>query len=115
MAKRSRPPERERIATAPDERVRRLAEIAEAPLPPQPLYAAAPSFFGLPRVTESDRAERTDVMLTGLPYDGGVLERPGARGGPRAAREASLVLGTYSEALGLDVRDEIRAADGGDL
>jgi agmatinase len=116
MAKRSKPPERaESSESASPERLRRLADLADAPLQTQPAYAAAESFFGLPRVGDTDRASRVDVMLTGLPYDGGALARPGARAAPRAIREASLGLGTYSEALGIDVRDEIRAADGGDL
>ena len=56
-----------------------------------------------------------DVLLTGVPYDGGALERPGARVAPRAVREASLRLGGYAEALGIQVWDEINAADGGDV
>jgi agmatinase len=56
-----------------------------------------------------------DVLLTGVAYDGGALERPGARLAPRAVREASLQLGGYAEALGIQVWDEIKAADGGDV
>jgi guanidinobutyrase / D-arginase len=72
------------------------------------------TFFGLPR-HDVDRAPSVDVLLTGLPFDGGVLYRPGARLAPNAVRAATLGFGSYSDALGISVWDEIRAADGGDV
>lgn len=74
-----------------------------------------PTFFGLPRGDVADRALSVDVLLTGLPYDGGVLHRPGARLAPNAVRTATVGFGSYSDALGIAVWDEIRAADGGDV
>ncbi len=38
---------------------------------------------------------RERVVLLGLPYDGGIPSRPGARFGPRALREAIASFGTY--------------------
>jgi guanidinopropionase len=84
-------------------------------LPAEPAYTKVPSFFGLPRHGASDRVPEVDVLLSGLPYDGGALYRSGARFAPRAVRDASLGIGSYSEALGIGVWDEIRAADGGDV
>ena len=75
----------------------------------------ADTFFGRPRSEASDPVPPVDVLLSGAPYDAGVLARPGARLAPRAVREASLGFGGYSDALGISVWDEIRAADGGDV
>src|SRR5262245_10618492 len=85
-----------------------LAEVRDPALYPT-------TFFGLPREDALDRAPSVDVLLTGLPYDGGVLHRPGARLAPAAVREATAAFGSYSDALGISVWDEIRAADGGDV
>ena len=38
-----------------------------------------------------------DFPIVGLPFDGATLLRPGARFGPRAIREASSLLGRYSD------------------
>ncbi|MET0397576.1 MAG: arginase family protein [Longimicrobiaceae bacterium] len=49
-------------------------------------------------------------VVLGLPYDGGIPSRPGARFGPRAIREALAAFGTYDGA-----REVRPAADLGDL
>jgi formimidoylglutamase len=49
-------------------------------------------------------------VLLGLPYDGGIPSRPGARFGPRALREALAAYGTYDGA-----REAAPAVDLGDL
>jgi agmatinase len=56
-----------------------------------------------------------DVLLCGVPFDGGTSFRPGARFGPRAVREASALSRPYSQALGVDIFRELSAADGGDV
>ncbi|HEY6077519.1 MAG TPA: arginase family protein, partial [Polyangiaceae bacterium] len=56
-----------------------------------------------------------DVLLCGVPFDGGTSFRPGARFGPRAVREASALARPYSQALGVDVLAELSVADGGDV
>jgi agmatinase len=73
------------------------------------------TFFGLDRQDSLDRAPSVDVLLTGVPYDGGALHRPGARLAPAAVRAATAGFGSYSDSLGISVWDEIRAADGGDI
>jgi arginase family enzyme len=56
-----------------------------------------------------------DVLISGVPYDAGSAFRPGARFGPRAVREASAMASPFSAALGVDVFEELKAADGGDV
>jgi agmatinase len=51
-----------------------------------PRFAGAYSFMRLPLSRDLARA---DVTVVGLPFDGGVNRRPGARYGPRAIRQAS--------------------------
>lgn len=51
-----------------------------------------------------------ETVIVGLPYDGGIPTRPGARFGPRAIREALAAFGTWDEE-----RDAVSATDLGDL
>ena len=57
-----------------------------------------------------------DVVVQGLPYDLGVLNRPGARFGPRSIREASCQL-AWGEVWpwGFDPFDKIAVMDTGDI
>lgn len=86
-----------------------------APESTEPQLLFPPTFFGLPRHDSLDRAPSVDVLLTGLPHDGGAVHRPGARLAPNAVRAATVGFGSYSDALGISVWNEIRAADGGDV
>lgn len=80
-----------------------------------PRYAGIPTFLRLPIVLESTTVPDVDVLLCGVPFDGGSSYRPGARHGPRAVREASGLARGFSAALGIDIYEELRVADGGDV
>ena len=80
-----------------------------------PRVAGIPSFLRLPIHDDPSHVPAVDVLLCGVPYDGGTSFRPGARFGPRAVREASALARSFSAALGVDVYDELRVADGGDI
>ncbi|HEY3254812.1 MAG TPA: arginase family protein [Polyangiaceae bacterium] len=80
-----------------------------------PRVAGIPSFLRLPIHDDPDPVPAVDVLLCGVPFDGGTSFRPGARFGPRAVREASALARSFSAALGVDVYDELRVADGGDI
>jgi len=56
-----------------------------------------------------------DVLLLGVPTDAAALYRTGARGGPNAVRQVSWMGGRFSAALGVDIYDELRVADGGNV
>ncbi|HVY29722.1 MAG TPA: arginase family protein [Polyangiaceae bacterium] len=79
----------------------------------QPRFAGIPSFLRLP--VHDQGLPPVDVLLCGAPFDGGTSFRPGARFGPRAVREASALSRPYSQALGVDIFQELSAADGGDV
>ena len=55
----------------------------------RPRYTGIPTFFRAP-CTES--LADTDIGIIGVPYDGGVTNRTGARHGPRAVRDQSSLL-----------------------
>jgi agmatinase len=80
-----------------------------------PRFAGVPTFLRLPVYDDPRTVPAVDVLLCGVPFDGGTSFRPGARFGPRAVREASALARSFSAALGVDVYDELRVADGGDI
>lgn len=55
-----------------------------------------------------------DWALYGVPFDGGVTYRPGARFGPRAVRDASQYVKRYSIEHDVDVCEVLSLADAGD-
>ncbi len=74
-------------------------------MPTDPAFVGIPTFLKLPWVQTPEQlaAERPDVVIVGAPFDMGVTNRPGARFGPRAIRQASnLGRGIYH--LGLEVQ-----------
>ncbi|AUC51908.1 MAG: agmatinase [Sagittula sp.] len=77
------------------------------------VFAGAPSFL---RRKYTKDLTGVDVAVTGLPFDQAVTNRPGARLGPRAIREASL-LQTMDKPYGwdFDVLSECAIADYGDM
>jgi agmatinase len=81
--------------------------------PAQARFSGIPSFLRLP--VHDQGLPPVDVLLCGAPFDGGTSFRPGARFGPRAVREASALSRSYSQALGVDIFDELSVADGGDV
>ena len=56
-----------------------------------------------------------DVALLGIPYDGGVSYRPGARFGPRAVREQSSLIRPWHPVLKVHPFERLRVADCGDI
>ena len=55
----------------------------------QARFTGIPTFMRTPLITDlSD----VDIALVGVPYDGAVTNRPGARHGPQAIRTASTLM-----------------------
>ena len=74
---------------------------------PDPRDPRAPALLHAPREGESLEGR---VVLLGVPYDGGIPSRPGARFGPRAIRDALSSFGSWD-----GERDVAPVVDLGDL
>ncbi|MCA9290484.1 MAG: agmatinase [Phycisphaerales bacterium] len=80
-----------------------------------PRFAGVPTFCRFPLLDQVEPAHRpVDWVLYGIPYDGGVTYRPGARFGPRAIREASQYVKPVNLELGVNIAHVLSMADGGD-
>ena len=82
----------------------------------EPRYAEIATFMRVPYLPDFDRADpAVDVALYGVPYDGGVTNRPGARHGPREIRNQSSLMRAINHATGVDPYRLCRVADVGDV
>jgi len=77
-----------------------------------PRFAGPATFARLPRCDEVDRC---DIAVVGVPFDGGVTYRPGARFGPAAIRAGSKLLRPYHPGLDVDPFGAQQVADAGDI
>lgn len=77
-----------------------------------PRFAGPPTFARLPRI---DEVERADVAVVGVPFDGGVSYRPGARFGPGHIRQASRLLRPYNPAIDVEPFGAQQVVDAGDI
>jgi agmatinase len=77
-----------------------------------PRFAGPPTFARLPR---RDEVTRCDVAIVGVPFDSGVVYRPGARFGPMAVRQGSRLLRPYHAELNVRPFATQQVADAGDI
>jgi guanidinopropionase len=77
-----------------------------------PRFGQIATFMLLPAAASPDGL---DVALMGIPYDGGVSYRPGARFGPRAVREQSSLIRSWHPVLKVHPFERLRVADCGDI
>jgi guanidinopropionase len=77
----------------------------------RPRHTGIASFFRAPIVDDPAAA---DIALIGVPFDGGVTHRSGARHGPRAVREQSTLLRRLNSATGVAPFAKARVRDLGD-
>lgn len=79
---------------------------------PEPTYAGATSFM---RRKYTRELAGVDVAVTGIPLDTATTNRPGARFGPRAIRQASTIM-AWARPYGMvfDPFDELAVVDYGD-
>ena len=86
--------------------------LAESDDPMQrPRYVGVPTFFRAPL---REDLEEVDIGLVGVPFDGGVTSRPGARHGPREVRNLSTMVRAKHQASGISPHELCRVADIGD-
>jgi agmatinase len=77
-----------------------------------PRYGGEATFARLLRI---DEVAHADAVVLGVPFDGGVSYRPGARFGPAHIRESSRLLRPYNPALQTSPFAGQQVADAGDL
>jgi agmatinase len=77
-----------------------------------PRFGQVATFMLLPA---ADSVAGLDVALLGVPYDGGVSYRTGARFGPRAVREQSSLIRPWNPVLKVLPFERLRVADCGDV
>jgi agmatinase len=109
---RGKPKKQAKAEATPASRRSRFMPTSSAKMP---RFAGVPSFLRLPVLDPTEAISSVDVLLLGVPFDGGTSFRPGARFAPRAVRDASSLSRRFSAALGIDIYDELRVADGGDI
>ncbi len=76
-----------------------------------PRFSAIKTFFRLPNVAVQ---EAFDVALFGIPFDGGVSYRPGARFAPSQVREASSLGRGFHWSREVNIFEKLKIADIGD-
>ncbi len=87
--------------------------LGESYMPTQaPRYTEVPSFLRVPHVTD---LSRVDTGFIGIPYDGGLTCRTGARYGPREVRNQSSMMRAINVSTGVHPLELCRGADVGDV
>jgi len=79
----------------------------------RPRFTGLASFFRLP-YQEDFASNPPDIGVIGVPYDGGVTNRPGPRHGPREVRNQSSLMRRVNQATGLSPFEDVTVADIGD-
>ena len=77
-----------------------------------PRFSGVRTFMRLPHGSELKGA---DVAVFGVPFDTGTSFRTGARFGPAAIRDASIILKPYCPLTGINIVENISVLDYGDI
>src|SRR3989442_734540 len=93
---------------------KRLAGPRPAPVDAlvYPRFSGIATFMRLPH---TPRAQKLDIALIGIPYDGGATYRSGPRFGPRNVRAPSCMIRPLNPVLNVDPFSKWRVGDYGDL
>ncbi len=79
----------------------------------RPRFTGLATFFRLP-YREDFEADPPEIGVCGVPYDGGVTNRPGPRHGPREVRNQSSLMRRVNQATGVNPFKAATVADIGD-
>ena len=78
-------------------------------------FAGMPTFMRLPHLElDNPQADKTDIAIVGVPFDGGTSNRPGPRHGPRQLRDLSTMIRTTHPRSGVNPFKLVNCADLGD-
>jgi len=78
-----------------------------------PRFCGPRTFMRLPFVEQLD--EHMDFIITGIPFDSGQSFRTGARFGPEAIRDFSILLRPYNPEQDINIFDYVSGVDYGDI
>ncbi len=78
----------------------------------RPRYTGLPTFMRAPYL---ETLSGVDIGMIGVPFDGGVTNRPGTRHGPREIRNQSSLMRRINQATGICPYDLCSVADIGDV
>ena len=81
----------------------------------RPRYSGIATFMRRPLREEPEQWGGVDISLVGVPFDGAVTNRPGARHGPRHLRDQSTLMGLVIHQTGVRPYDLAEVADLGDV
>jgi guanidinopropionase len=88
-----------------------MADNTQNPMD-QPRYCGIPTFMRTPHATDLNNL---DIALVGVPYDGAVEARSGARQGPRQIRDMSSMMRSIHHVTRINPYELCRIADVGDV
>lgn len=77
----------------------------------RPRYTGLPTFL---RAPWQENLDEVDIGMIGVPFDGGVTNRPGSRHGPREVRNQSSLVRMINQSTGIAPHELCRIADVGD-
>lgn len=80
-----------------------------------PHYAGINTFLKAPYLEDVKKVGKYDVAIVGVPHDSGTTYRPGTRFGPQGIRRISALYTPYNFELGVDLREQIKLCDVGDI
>ncbi len=80
-----------------------------------PHYAGINTFLKMPYLEDVNKVGDYDVAVMGVPFDIGTTYRSGTRFGPQAIRRISALYQTYNYEIGVDLREQLKIADIGDV
>ena len=81
----------------------------------KPRYSGVATFMRQELLEDPESWPGVDIGIIGVPFDGGVTNRPGARHGPRSLRDQSTLMGRVNHQTGICPYDLARVADLGDV
>jgi len=100
-----------RIRRRAGERVAIVPHYRPSDAQESPRFGGIHTFARLPHVTDLDGV---DVAIVGIPFDTATTYRVGARFGPAAVRDGSLLLRPYHPSVDVMVFEELSCVDYGD-
>jgi agmatinase len=100
------------LEAAPSVQDRRITTFARGG---QPAFAGINTFLKAPYCEDIRTVGDYEVAVVGAPFDMGTTYRSGARFGPQAVRRISALYDGYSLDLGVDLLEELRLCDAGDI